>query len=114
MKRALIICILLSLLAGYYASAKAPVSSKQPTSMEAAQLSATLLRTNDAAELTPSVQFTLQAFKTREQRFLQSLVRVFCLQTPLPAGTNGHANVYPPLPHIPLVRLLLFPKHYFW
>jgi hypothetical protein len=115
MKRALVICYLLIHVLSYFpAEAKAPVASKYPDRNETAHWSKSLFDVEHPADLTPSTQFAFTNFRVREKRLPARLISSLALEDRSPLAVGRYGNIYPLLPHLSLVRLLLFPKHYFW
>jgi hypothetical protein len=66
------------------------------------------------ADIAPSNHLGGNAFKLRYQRALPAIVKWCNDFFPIPAFLDKHCGVYTSPLFLPLVRSLLYPKHYFW
>lgn len=115
MKQLLVICVLTLQLFGLH-SAKAgmvaPVGTESITKKSAAH--SFHLQQDYPADIIPTVRIATTALKARYHRSPGAAVNLVDAVNVLavPAGKNPD-NYTSPL-YLPLIRLLLYPKHYFW
>jgi hypothetical protein len=88
---------------------RAPVSQKESASITAADG-----HQKHAAEIVQTFRFHSLAGKIRVQRYVDVLISVINHSNGLSNEIHKRVTAYPFIPGIPLIRLLLFPKHYFW
>lgn len=72
------------------------------------------LHYTDAAELTHSLPASISAYKIREHRPAPALLRSDAFAERPAHAFRQAATEYVSLSHLSHLRMLLFPKHYFW
>jgi hypothetical protein len=111
----LIICILFSqLLGSFTAEAGKPFKGNVLPQTENAGLYAASLYDEHAAEVARPIQFNYITFRLTAQRLLTGSLSINNLGYYIPDELRKRENVRPAFIGPPLVRLLLFPNHYFW
>lgn len=109
------ICLLFIQLLGHItAEAEVPFQISNISQQENAAIAISSFHTDHAAEVVCTIQFNGTTFKWRAHRFQAGSISINNLSNYIPEEPGNHANVYPAPIRVPLVRLLLFPNHYFW
>jgi hypothetical protein len=67
-----------------------------------------------AAELARSIHFTGTTFQVKDHRFQEDVLAANNLNSSMATALRKRAIAYSASPRSPLIRLLLFPNHYFW
>jgi hypothetical protein len=67
-----------------------------------------------AAEIVQTFRLLNATGKIRVQRYLDVLIAITNRSNYLSGEIHTRVTAFPFIPGIPLVRLLLFPPHYFW
>ena len=115
MKRAFVLFILLfQLFAFFTAEAKAPVSSQEKAQKDLSSVSTSFFHPDHPIELTGSTHFNPVMPTIRVSRFLTGLQCITSLAINSLEEQPRQAYADWVQPYVPLVRLLLFPRHYFW
>ena len=116
MRYLVIICILfLQFANSFTAAAEAALPVKEVSqNKKAACLYANDLLHDQAAEVVRSIHFNCIAFKTREHRDTEGLLSPDHQSDDMAGDLRKLINDAAISHWTPLVRLLLFPNHYFW
>jgi len=112
----LIISILfLQLAHSFTAVAETPLPAKEAAhNKKAACLYANDLLHHHAAEVVRTIQFNCIAFNARDHRGNEALLSVEQLSNCVADDSHKRINDSAISHFTPLIRLLLFPNHYFW
>ena len=113
-KRALVLYIIFIQLLSYFSAAATSTAARNSEVHQEASIAAASFMRDQPAELTPSPHFTCTGFKVRDQRFVHSLLVITGFHSNNPGKLNTIAAIPYLPPYRPLIRLLLYPKHYFW
>ena len=88
---------------------RAPVSQKETSTITEAGF-----HQKHAAEIVPAFRLHSTTGKIRVQRYLEAVIAIINRSNYLSGEIHKRVTAFPFTPGIPLVRLLLFPPHYFW
>jgi hypothetical protein len=95
--------------------AEAPLPAKEIShNKKAACLYANDLLHDQAAEVVRSIQFSCIVFNARDHRSNEALFSVEHLSNNVAEDSRKRINASAISHWTPLIRLLLFPNHYFW
>lgn len=109
------ICLLFVQLLGYFtAEAGKPFQINDLSQHENAVISASSFHYDHSAEVARPIHLNYTTFKLIGQRFPAGILSINNPGYYIPDELRKRENVCPTSIWIPLVRLLLFPKHYFW
>ncbi|HEY6954985.1 MAG TPA: hypothetical protein VI385_07055 [Flavisolibacter sp.] len=115
MKQLLVICVLTLQLFGLHsanAGMVAPVGAESITRKSAAH--SLFLQRDHPAEISPTVRIVTTALKARYHRSPAGAVNVVDGASVLAVPSAKNPDNYTSPLYLPLIRLLLYPKHYFW
>jgi hypothetical protein len=114
MRQLLIICAIITQLLGYFsAEAKDNVQSKPLTELKAAYSVGSVFHENFPSEVTSSACCSHLFFKIRYQRTIADITN-WHHDPSLVSRAGVFSSAYASPLYIPLIRMLLFPNHYFW
>ena len=115
MRHFIYISILFVQLLGYFtAEAGKPFPINDVSQPENTRIAAADFHHDHTAEIVRPIQFHCATFKLTDQPFPAGKLSINKLGYYLPDELRKRENVCPTSTWVPLVRLLLFPKHYFW
>jgi len=110
-----IICILfLQLANGFTAEAGTRLPVKDASHKKEASLSIHDLLHHHAAEVARSIRFSCSTLNARDQRENDGLLSLDHLSDQIAGDLRTRINDFSIAHWTPLIRLLLFPNHYFW
>ena len=115
MKQLLVICVLaLQLFGSHSANAGmvAPVGAESVTKKHAAH--SLFLQQDHPADISPTVRIATTALKARCHRSPGAAASFSDAVNALAVRPDKNPDRYSSPLYLPLIRLLLFPKHYFW
>ena len=115
MRYIITICILFIHLAGSIAvKAGGPAPVNEVSHTDKAALSTAGTNLNSEAEVSRTVQFHCTTFKLSNNRLLVAVLSMTQVSNEVAGKLYTHPATYQFSYSLPLVRLLLFPQHYFW
>jgi hypothetical protein len=110
-----VICTILIQLLGYVsAEARPTAQTMMGTQKESPLTISSSFHGENPADITSLNHFASIAFKLRYQRALPAMTNWYNDITPVSVSSDKHSNVYSSPLFLPLIRLLLYPNHYFW